>query len=190
MYHGITGKKLDAEIFIGPVFFQLFKHQVRDKINYRGYGRIEKRTGQPIKGKKQGGGLKLGEMERDTLISHGTSAVSKDMFCNLSDGFDAVVCKNCGTLIIDVADISSYQCNLCRDKVSPGKIKLPGTLKLIMHYLSIAGIFLKFKLASSSEIGSKILNEQDDEEQFEDEDEELFAEEEEEEADIADIYDE
>jgi DNA-directed RNA polymerase II subunit RPB2 len=35
MYHGMTGKKIEADIFIGPTYYQRLRHIVADKIHSR-----------------------------------------------------------------------------------------------------------------------------------------------------------
>ena len=51
------------------------------------------------KGRKRAGGIRLGEMERDALIAHGTSFLLQDRLMNCSDYSIAWVCRACGSLI-------------------------------------------------------------------------------------------
>lgn len=44
-------------------------------------------TWQPIKGRKKGGGIRLGEMERDGLIAHGVSYIIKERLLDSSDAY-------------------------------------------------------------------------------------------------------
>ena len=62
---------MQAKIFIGPAYYQRLKHIVRDKVNARDEGPKDQLTKQPIKGRKRGGGIRIGEMEKDSLVSHG-----------------------------------------------------------------------------------------------------------------------
>lgn len=52
-----------------------------------------------FQGRKQGGGIRFGEMERDALIAHGTSFLLQDRLMNCSDYSTAWVCRTCGSII-------------------------------------------------------------------------------------------
>ncbi|KAJ1884753.1 DNA-directed RNA polymerase I subunit RPA2 [Kickxella alabastrina] len=72
-------------------------------------------TQQPIKGRKRGGGIRLGEMERDALIAHGTAYFLQDRLMNCSDYSLAYVCKCCGSILAPIAiPASSHVVDLSR----------------------------------------------------------------------------
>ena len=58
---------------------------VNDKFQVRTTGPVHNLTMQPVKGRKRHGGIRLGEMERDSLLAHGTSFLLQDRLMNCSD---------------------------------------------------------------------------------------------------------
>lgn len=61
MYCGITGKKMEAQIFIGPTYCVRLKHMTLDKIHSRSRGPRQALTRQPLEGRSRDGGLKIGK---------------------------------------------------------------------------------------------------------------------------------
>ena len=61
MYCGLTGRKMDVEIFIGPVYNIRLKHMVLDKVHGRARGPKQALTRQPLEGRSRDGGLKIGK---------------------------------------------------------------------------------------------------------------------------------
>lgn len=88
LYNGETGEMMEADIFMGPIYYQRLKHMVEDKINYRATGPKTLMTHQPVHGRARGGGLAIGEMERDGMVAHGMSKFLHESFMDRSDGVE------------------------------------------------------------------------------------------------------
>lgn len=87
MYSGTTGGQIECDMFIGPTYYYRLKHMVSDKINYRSSGgAVSNMTAQPVRGRAVDGGLRIGEMERDVILSTGATAYLKETFIEKSDG--------------------------------------------------------------------------------------------------------
>lgn len=99
MYSGITGKQFAADIYIGVVYYQRLRHMVSDKFQVRTTGPVNALHGQPIKGRSKGGGIRVGEMERDSLIAHGCAYLLQDRLMDCSDKQRAWVCRACGSFL-------------------------------------------------------------------------------------------
>jgi len=113
LYNGQTGEMMEAEIFMGPTFYQRLKHMVIDKKHSRARGPIVSLTRQPCEGRSRDGGLRVGEMERDCMISHGASIFTKERLMDVSDPFKTGFCKSCGTLAVVNPLENIYHCGTC-----------------------------------------------------------------------------
>ena len=98
MHNGHTGKKLVAQIYLGPTYYQRLRHMVDDKIHSRARGPTQILTRQPVEGRARDGGLRFGEMERDCMIAHGASSFLKERLFDVSDPFRVHVCDICGLM--------------------------------------------------------------------------------------------
>ena len=135
LYNGQTGEMMEAEIFMGPTFYQRLKHMVIDKKHSRGRGPIVSLTRQPCEGRSRDGGLRVGEMERDCLLSHGAAAFTKERLMDVSDPFPTGICKSCGTLAIMNEEENLYACGACGNKTEFIQKTIPYAMKLWMQEL-------------------------------------------------------
>lgn len=86
---------------------------VKDKFQARSKGPIDCLTRQPIKGRKKGGGIRLGEMERDALIAHGVSEIIKERLLLVSDSHDCSFCQICKTFLTVYTHGGKMVCKTC-----------------------------------------------------------------------------
>lgn len=149
MYSGFTGKPLEARIFTGPCYYQALRHQVVDKSQMRARGNITQLTHQPVQGLKRGGGQRIGEMERDSIISHGASAFLQERLCLVSDAYETVYCSTCGTIAISNIVDDKYICRTCEDKAKFGAATIPYAFKLLSQLLAGANFQIAFKMCET-----------------------------------------
>jgi DNA-directed RNA polymerase II subunit RPB2 len=98
MYSGISGEQLNTSIFIGPTYYQRLKIMVADKIHSRGTGPLQSLIRQPAAGRSNNGGLRIGEMERDSLLGHGLSGFMQESMMERSDKYEVNIDKTTGLI--------------------------------------------------------------------------------------------
>ena len=130
LYNGQTGEMMEAEIFMGPTFYQRLKHMVIDKKHSRSRGPIVSLTRQPCEGRSRDGGLRVGEMERDCMLSHGISMFTKERLMDVSDPFTTGFCKSCGTLAVVNPLENIYSCGTCGIRTQFEMKTIPYAVKL------------------------------------------------------------
>ena len=108
LYNGYTGEQLETDIYIGPTYYMRLKHMVKDKINYRARGPNTALTRQPVQGRANDGGLRIGEMERDGVLAHGASAFLNDSFMIRGDEYYLAVCNKTGGIAIYNKDLNLF----------------------------------------------------------------------------------
>lgn len=134
LYSGVSGCVMQADLYIGVVYYQRLRHMVLDKYQVRATGPTNELTRQPIKGRKKGGGIRLGEMERDSLLSHGTAFLLQDRLMNCSDRHIAYVCSRCGDLLMTTTE----RCAVQTTGQSAGEAKTKPKLRLFCRTPSCA----------------------------------------------------
>ena len=95
-YNGRSGEMFKAQIYVGNMYYLKLKHMVANKVHARARGPIQLLTRQPTEGRAKEGGLRLGEMEKDTFVSHGATMVLKERFD--SDKVAVPVCVKSGLI--------------------------------------------------------------------------------------------
>ncbi|KAL7877999.1 hypothetical protein SRHO_G00046420 [Serrasalmus rhombeus] len=153
LYSGLSGLELEADIFIGVVYYQRLRHMVSDKFQVRTTGARDKVTNQPVGGRNVQGGIRFGEMERDALLAHGTSFLLHDRLFNCSDRSVAQVCMNCGSLLSPLLEKPPPHwsatrhrktiCLLCKKSDSIETVSVPYVFRYFVAELAAMNIKIK-----------------------------------------------
>ncbi len=85
LYDGRTGDSFGQEVTVGYVYFLKLNHLVADKMHARSTGPYSLVTQQPLGGKAQHGGQRLGEMEVWALEAYGAAHTLQEMLTIKSD---------------------------------------------------------------------------------------------------------
>ena len=117
---------------------------VANKIHSRARGPIQLLTRQPTEGRAKEGGLRLGEMEKDTFVAHGASLLLKERFD--SDRTTVPICEKCGLVAVYDERKNAYHCPICGDNTDITNIELSYAFKLMLDELKSLIIYPKLKL--------------------------------------------
>ena len=82
---GRTGVPFENEVFVGVIYFMKLHHLVDDKMHARSTGPYSLVTQQPLGGKAQFGGQRLGEMEVWALEAYGAANTLQELLTIKSD---------------------------------------------------------------------------------------------------------
>jgi len=135
LYNGFTGRQMETNIFVGPVFYQRLRHCSADKLHSRASGPLVMLTRQPAEGRAREGGLRFGEMERDCVIAHGISEFTKERLMECSDAFRCFSCSDCGILAVANPTDSIWMCRGCGNTTNFSPIEIPYAYKLLIQEL-------------------------------------------------------
>jgi DNA-directed RNA polymerase II subunit RPB2 len=140
LYNGFTGRQMETNIFVGPVFYQRLRHCSTDKLHSRASGPLVMLTRQPAEGRAREGGLRFGEMERDCVIAHGITEFTKERLMECSDAFRCFSCRDCGLIAVANPTEGIWSCRGCGNRTSFSAIEIPYAYKLLLQEMESMSI--------------------------------------------------
>jgi DNA-directed RNA polymerase III subunit RPC2 len=147
----ITGKMIESPLFTGVIYYQKLKHMVKDKAHARSVGAIQFLTRQPVSGRSNDGGLRLGEMERDCMIAHGASAILWETQTTKSDGTSVRICNDCGLFVPGNIKYAFTYCQYCQKITDSRRVVMGHTSILLLYEIMAMGIFVNLKTKTKDE---------------------------------------
>lgn len=149
LFNGMTGEWMDASVFIGPVYYQRLQKYVVEQIYSVNIGRRDLITMQPLSGKARTGGLKISELCKDVITSHGTGHFLMEAMRDHSDGYMMYICRTCGNMPVVNERKRMVECKNCNMLgLVPDVYKVPTkwSAKTFIQELSSMNIGMKLEL--------------------------------------------
>jgi DNA-directed RNA polymerase beta subunit len=146
MYNGKTGVMMANMMTFAPIHYQRLQKFVNDTKYAIASGPTDARTRQPLHGKRNKGGLRLGEMELWVLQAQGVMRYYREKIIDHSDGYTMYVCSICGGRCSVNVDKNIYICKRCGDGADIYAVPSAWSSKMIMQILEAAGIGIDIQL--------------------------------------------
>ena len=148
-YDGVTGERIEGQLFVGVIAYRRLFHMVAHKMQARARGPVQILTRQPTEGKEKEGGLRFGEMEGETLVGHGAAMLLQEKFIEDSDRVVELVCEKCGVIGVHDQIRNRKYCPLCNSsRVYP--VEMSYGFKLMLDELKALGVFPKIVIGDKA----------------------------------------
>jgi len=129
LYDGGTGERFDQPATVGVIYMLKLGHMIDDKMHARSIGPYSLITQQPLGGKAQFGGQRLGEMEVWALEAYGASHTLQEMLTIKSD---------------DVMGRAKAYESIVKGEVMP-EPGIPESFNVLMHELKGLGLDVRLE---------------------------------------------
>jgi DNA-directed RNA polymerase subunit B len=113
MYDDVTGERIHNKIFLVVTFYQRLSKMIKDQSSAVDRPTTDVRTQQTTRGINNSGGSKLGEMEKDTLITNGALEMVYGKMFKDCDKKILHICNNCGNSAAVNPKYNIYKCIKC-----------------------------------------------------------------------------
>jgi DNA-directed RNA polymerase beta subunit len=131
MISGTTGRQIKCPIFTGLASMRTLRHRSKDKLRSRERGPINELTRQTTVGKKQGGGLKAGEMENWNWGAHGAPHMLQSINYDSADKSWITFCTRCQMPAIGCKETKFFFCKMCNSFDALVQLKIPAISNLM-----------------------------------------------------------
>lgn len=146
LYNGRFGNHLDTMIFMAHTGYQRLQKFVLDENYAVNSGPTCALTRQPLDGKNNSGGLRIGEMEKDVLCSGGSMRTLYEKFSVHSDGVSIPICRTCGKRAVVNERAGIYKCKYCEENADVAAVSSSWASNLGLHEIASMGVDMKFEL--------------------------------------------
>jgi len=137
LFDGRTGEQFDQPVTVGYIYIMKLNHLADDKLHARSVGPYSLITQQPLGGKAQFGGQRLGEMEVWALYAYGASYTLQEMLTIKSDDVNG--------------RIKAYEAIVRGDEVpDPG---IPESFNVLVKELQSLGLQVDLFKTSKEQVG-------------------------------------
>lgn len=137
---GRTGQQLMQPQYVGIVPYAKLVHFSSDKCTAANQPHVDFETKAPVKGRKNHGGVRFGEMEYAVAGSHGCSLFLKEKLGELSDGVMVNMCEQCHVI--------GNKCT-CQNKI---QTRIPYATMALKRRLICANMDFNIKRKKESQI--------------------------------------